>query len=813
MQHTRIQYHVLVLFALLGLLAAPWAVAEGQSKPKASPAAKSPAKSSAKATSKPKASKKAKDEEFVGKKPWSLRDHFSFTSEKGELIYGVDNTEWCLTAGGLGTVLDDARVRITLANGETIESTQFPTGEASRKAIQNEFGEAVAYYVDLPSFRGLSMRHTVVKQSARPFYTLTAEVKNTSSAPIEIKSISPAMVCGGIRLPGDGKGGMHLRRMTPRGPYLVYAPDGPVSLAIFSEPAKRFTFALGVLPNNLASSNIALEQKEGGWRGGVVCTYDPPVVLQPGQTLVSDRAWVMFAEPQSSSVDLYYTWARSKLTGAKPVENPPAAWVTVAAGQSLSDLSSAARKWSSMGVYAALIPADWESTPGSLEGASPRYPKNMASAVKSLGRSGDGESTGRAKKAKAKAKPKGQGGGWTWFGLVGQKEGAAAQSAPAASSEASPAETTPEVEDEVAPFVPGVAFQAGLTVDPLTVTGGDDAWAVTAANGVRYVNPLSPQGKAFAVERMRKVASWGFAFYAVAPSSIPAEVLKKFGVTRFQADALAFAIMNEAAPEALVYPASQATLGADLPSWLEASAATSRYRELDALTGPVRLDAAAVKAMDTPTAAALNFLGGPVEFVGAPTAELKRALSQAPGCEHAWASAIDVTSSPPRVWLVQPKSSEADAYGAAIVEFPGTPTWDPAHYDLMGARGARVWRAEANGALAEVKGALPASESLRVLGVSPILPRPVLLPVTPGTELQFSQVASASWDEAGSVFSGSVTGQSGSGKAFIIAPESWQLESGEVNASRISAKESPARVAMDVAPGKATTFSVKYNRK
>jgi hypothetical protein len=297
--------------------------------------------------------------------------------------------------------------------------------------------------------------------------------------------------------------------------------------------------------------------------------------------------------------------------------------VTVDEGESLDGLHAAVGQWAGSGITSALVPADWEGVPGSLEGAVPRYPKSMAGVAQAFRATG---------------------------------------------------------------------FTPGITVDPLAVQGGNADWTCASADGQRWLNPAAPDGMAYGIEQMKKVAGWGFAFFAVAPSGVPDDILKHFNMSRARANALAYEIMATAAPDAPVVPASRATLDASRDGWLAAADATCRLREYNGLIGAVRLDAKLVDSVSAETLAAMAFYGGPIEVIGSPSRTLQNQLGRILPRPHWFARAIDAASPAPKLWGIELYNGAGAKNSIAIVSFEGAPAV-PA--DAAASAEAPAWSATA----------------------------------------------------------------------------------------------------------------------
>jgi hypothetical protein len=533
--------------------------------------------------------------------PWSLRDHYTFTPDRFEFIYGGDNGQWTLSLKGAGALLDKVNASITFADGKVLDGATLGVGVTTRQKMTAELGEGVEYIVNIPANDGISMRHSVTYHTAHPFCVVRLEVKNEGTGPVEISKLGPIVVPPGSLKALNAKTTVNLRRFVMQGPCAVYSAEAAPYAVFMNDPEANVTLAFGSLTNGRADTAVDLQPFSGAWQGSVTSTFDPPVRVEPGQSLQADPVWICFTMPVPSDVDLYYAQAHTNFPKPSDPKAAPRAWVTVKDGESFAALQAARGEWS--GIDAALVPATWEGRPGSLEGASPDWPRDMKSVASQLHQ---GKTT------------------------------------------------------------------AGITIDPLVVSGGKDSFTAKSEDGRLWLNPADADGMEFGVAQMKKVAEWGFDFYAVAPSRIPNEVLKHFNLSRARANALAFDMMLKAAGGAPVYAASRGALGDKRDEWLEAATATARLAEYSVVCGPVRLDGATAKNVDDETALAIAFCGAPIEVVGNPSESVRAAVAEAVSKRGFFARPLDIAGPAPKLWQVETTPGGGkESLDIAIVSFAG----------------------------------------------------------------------------------------------------------------------------------------------
>ncbi len=318
--------------------------------------------------------------------PWALRDHyvFSFDENRAQFLYATDNAEWTIQFEGLGEFIEKARASITLGDDTVIPLADLDKGAADRERADTPMGGCSDFRSDFPERNGLKVLHRVSVQNEYPFLVVRMEVTNAGQTPLEIKKMSPAIFGPGCMKNVSGKMESAIRRLDMRAGYAAFDRTAKSSLAFFRDPANDRTIALGVVPLNIARSGINLEPFEGTWQGEIASVYDPPVRLEPGASLAADPVFITFSVPKPEDVETYFTWMRSKLPCPAALTDAPRFWCTVEDDAGAEALYAEAGKWAAAGVKHALVPGTWESRPGALEGARPRYPKSMQSVAAAL---------------------------------------------------------------------------------------------------------------------------------------------------------------------------------------------------------------------------------------------------------------------------------------------------------------------------------------------------------------------------------------------------------------------------------------------
>ncbi|MCH7910258.1 MAG: hypothetical protein IIB38_11650, partial [Candidatus Hydrogenedentes bacterium] len=129
----------------------------------------------------------------------------------------------------------------------------------------------------------------------------------------------------------------------------------------------------------------------------------------------------------------------------------------------------------------------------------------------------------------------------------------------------------------------------GISIDPLAVQDGAREWTHAARNRVQWVDVGHPEAREFASARVRQIGEWGFDFFVVTPSEIPDSALRRFNVTRSEADLFALKIATDAAQGRSVLPSASFTLPVDGGIFDEAVGMIAVYENYGVVPGPVRL--------------------------------------------------------------------------------------------------------------------------------------------------------------------------------------------------------------------------------
>jgi len=316
--------------------------------------------------------------------PWVLRPYYEFTVREMQLRYAGDNAEWHLTAPTLGQLVNRAEMAVTFTDGTTLSTETFKKGSESRHRGTMPQGAGVHYSVTLPTDNGVEVEHSFFVNTNRPFYVVDVKITNTGATPLDIKSITPVV------LPQDSFAALSPaaeyieRPLTTRSTWPLYDPNaGPLSVRL-QDTTKNFIFLMGLLPKGEAESHPRMMKSAEGWRGEVVCEFDPPVHLEPGESVTADPVWLCFAIPDPAELELLFSWTHAEQPREHDVDDLIDAYCTTEPYASESAFMDVAAEWRSLGVQHAAVPIGWESRPGTLSGGGAGFPVNMSRVASQL---------------------------------------------------------------------------------------------------------------------------------------------------------------------------------------------------------------------------------------------------------------------------------------------------------------------------------------------------------------------------------------------------------------------------------------------
>lgn len=318
-------------------------------------------------------------------KAWALRDHYSFKGERGEFRLDVQTAEWRVDINGLGVLIDSAWAEVELAGGKIVALNKLKSTDQTRSSFDEPVGTGTYFQSRFPAVDGLDIAYSVARFDERPFLVLIIDVTNKSDQPIQIASLKPAVFGPGVVQNLDRGTTQSAFYTAWRGGYPMLQAPPKASLVHFHVPNPQITVGIGVLQSGMSDSHIIFNGAAPSITGVAESVYDPPLELQPGESLRSDPVWITVYLNESDHVHQHHAWAESTYRGELHYVPPPHAWVTVDPSADMDDLMDTARSWDRQTIVRhALIPYGWESRPGSLAGDTPRYPKDIRDAAADL---------------------------------------------------------------------------------------------------------------------------------------------------------------------------------------------------------------------------------------------------------------------------------------------------------------------------------------------------------------------------------------------------------------------------------------------
>lgn len=241
-------------------------------------------------------------------------------------------------------------------------------------------------------FRYKDCEWTLRSYPTQPFLTIQVAYVNTTKRPVRIKALMPWCVGdpkrGVVTLgPGAQQAPILANGLSLR-PQLVHDnADSDDLIAVFN-PATRISLIAGFLTQDRARTHLELaepnddEDEPGFDRFRAVCTYDPPITVAPGESLLSEVFYIAFGEPDPLTGLERYARAVGLANGKLRSEDAPPVhrWVVDPAQFDAADfqkrLTTLAENAEALGIHRVLVKAppdaedagtDVSNTVGTLE--------------------------------------------------------------------------------------------------------------------------------------------------------------------------------------------------------------------------------------------------------------------------------------------------------------------------------------------------------------------------------------------------------------------------------------------------------------
>jgi hypothetical protein len=202
-------------------------------------------------------------------------------------------------------------------------------------------------------------------------------------------------------------------------------------------------------------------------------------------------------------------------------------------------------------------------------------------------------------------------------------------------------------------------LEVGVLIDPLA-SKGEGAGTAKSADGLTWLNPVAPEAKEALAAKIKTLKDWDAAFVVVDYSAIPDETLVGFGVTRAEAQNLAYKALREAADPLPVFPSSVSSVTDGLDAWLDASSSVARMAVYGMTPGPLCCTLSDGSKITPELMMAAQFWPGPIEFRGTLSNKIEGDVRKMLAMERLAAHPLDAGLDAPRTWRYQ-RHDEAGA--------------------------------------------------------------------------------------------------------------------------------------------------------
>ncbi|MBP9004277.1 MAG: hypothetical protein KBH78_11700 [Candidatus Hydrogenedentes bacterium] len=711
-----------VLALLVGLATACWPIVQaGAAEPPKPAATKSTSK---KSTSRAKKAPETPPE----RKPWSLRNHYTLTSDGLCLDYSEEDAEWRIIVESLTdermnleTLARDVGFSVELEDGRVL--THDALGRAGAQCARESFthpvlGAGTHYTTTFAPSEGLVIWHRLSSFQGFPFWLIRVGIRNDGEQPRGIRRVTIARFnAGSIAGLGDDTQ-TTTRCLTAPGGVLRPDPKGSPTFMQFTAPGRGIGIVFALIPAGRGLGRVDLQPAGGAWQGSIEMDCAPVCRIAPGETLESDDLFISIGKlPMRAVSD--YGWLLSMLNWPKTGEKAPRAWVTIPDTEGFNVLKSAAAAAASAGIRYALVPWNWEGVPGSLEGGAPGYPRDISRVAKELS---------------------------------------------------------------------GAGVTPGITVDPLLIQGGNDAWAVSTDDGRRWVNPTHPDGAAYITERMRKLIRQGFGFVVVARSQIPDVALAHFGVSREEAWWRAIGAAQAAGDGIPVYPETAPEIKPQRDALLEAATLTAVPGSYHARLAAVRVNFSGLgNALDEETALALRLWQGPVELLWSgrvPDQQAAR-VAAALNAPAVHGQPLTLGGEVPLRWQARLTTPSGAEFGRAVLLFSGAEAWNWPKELGLGPAGARLCRLNQEGKIEVAAEDIPATGAFTTWRILTESADPQVMGILPDALYGMDWLSRLNWDAAAGTLTGVITGAGQNTRLYVQLGSGWSVDGVKRGGSRV----------------------------
>lgn len=196
-------------------------------------------------------------------------------------------------------------------------------------------------------------------------------------------------------------------------------------------------------------------------------------------------------------------------------------------------------------------------------------------------------------------------------------------------------------------------LKPGVSIDPLAALEAGKEGSATSPDGLAWLDPRHPEGKAALAQKITTLKDWGAAFVVVGPSFIPDDTLAGFGLTRMEAQTLAYAVLRESADPLPVFPASVSSVTDNADQWLDAGSSVARMAIYGMTPGPLQWTMNGSLKVTPELSTAIQFWPGPIEFSGTLDRKFQKDVLGLVQLERIPGQPMDAQNDAPRTWNVQ----------------------------------------------------------------------------------------------------------------------------------------------------------------
>ena len=326
--------------------------------------------------------------------PWSLRNRVSFTSTSAVLEYAEKSGAWRILSNAGETVVESEGFLARLGEGRSLGSAGLAPAELHREHFEGSLGDGTYYTSRFAVQDGIAFEYRVASFEDRPFVVMSLSVSNRSADAVMLERLDVAVFSAPDAVSLGPGAQYESLPLAMRGGQAILDEAGSSLMGRFEDAAAGICITIGVGGGRDASSGVQFEKvtAEQRWGGRISTLFSPALKLLPGETVRSADVVVVYGLSDATESEENYLWAAGTLWPDAAMLAPPLTWLTQEASGDFDALLKEAGRWrgtsQTRSLKHVLIPAGWEGRAGSMQGATPRYPKNIGNAAETLRKRG-----------------------------------------------------------------------------------------------------------------------------------------------------------------------------------------------------------------------------------------------------------------------------------------------------------------------------------------------------------------------------------------------------------------------------------------